>query len=215
MIYTIPPSSPLHYVTYVYVYESTDDTVYVGYTPGYSGTVVYQNTVVYGTGYYYSPWVGSYWWGWPVTYGYGAGLVWMPWGGWGFHFGFGWGWGHYHPYWGPWGWHGGHYGWGPRGWRGGPGNYYRRWGRAAATGPAREGLRAAPRPNARGAAFNSRSGRMTAGGRGGAAGAAASRTPFERANQAAGAPRALNTGSLTALQPHSLTASQPYEGAPL
>src|SRR5436853_2574116 len=31
VIYTIPPSSPLHYVTYVKVYGSTPEVVYVGY----------------------------------------------------------------------------------------------------------------------------------------------------------------------------------------
>src|SRR5262249_37002259 len=35
VVYTIPPSSPLHYVTYVYVYRATPSVVYVGYTPGY------------------------------------------------------------------------------------------------------------------------------------------------------------------------------------
>jgi hypothetical protein len=40
VIYTIPASSPLHYVTYVQVYGSTPEVVYVGYTPGYLGTVV-------------------------------------------------------------------------------------------------------------------------------------------------------------------------------
>jgi len=35
VIYTIPPTSPLHYVTYVQVYGSTAQVVYVGYTPGY------------------------------------------------------------------------------------------------------------------------------------------------------------------------------------
>src|SRR4029077_9005319 len=39
-IYSIPPSSSLHYVTYVKVYRSTPEVVYVGYTPGYYGTVV-------------------------------------------------------------------------------------------------------------------------------------------------------------------------------
>ena len=34
VIYTIPPSSPLHYVTYVRVYSSTPEEVVVGYTPG-------------------------------------------------------------------------------------------------------------------------------------------------------------------------------------
>ncbi len=57
-IYTIPPASPLHYVTYVRIYEATPDYVYVGYTPGYMGTVVTSyGTVVYGTGYTYTPWI--------------------------------------------------------------------------------------------------------------------------------------------------------------
>src|SRR5262249_21535495 len=45
-IYTIPVSSPLHYVTYVHVYGATPQTVYVGYTPGYYGTVVAPSSVV-------------------------------------------------------------------------------------------------------------------------------------------------------------------------
>jgi len=73
-IYSIPPSSSLHYVTYVKVYRSTPDVVYVGYTPGYYGTVVSSttSTVVYGTGWYYPPYVGSYWYGAPYTYGVGV-----------------------------------------------------------------------------------------------------------------------------------------------
>jgi hypothetical protein len=66
-IYTIPPSSPLHYVTYVKVYGSTPEVVYVGYTPGYYGTVASASTttVVYGTGWYYPPYIG-------VAIGYAA-----------------------------------------------------------------------------------------------------------------------------------------------
>ena len=72
-VYTIPVSSPLHYVTYVKVYGSTTEVVYVGYTPGYYGAVVTSaNVVVYGTGWYYPPYVGSYWYGAPYTYGYGV-----------------------------------------------------------------------------------------------------------------------------------------------
>jgi hypothetical protein len=72
-IYTIPVSSPLHYVTYVKIYGSTPEAVYVGYTPGYYGAVVTStNVVVYGTGWYYPPYVGAYWYGAPYTYGYGA-----------------------------------------------------------------------------------------------------------------------------------------------
>ena len=78
VIYTIPPSSPLHYVTYVHVYGETPQTVYVGYTPGYYGTVVAPTSVVvYGTGYVYPPvYVGAYWYPPPPTYGYGAGFGW-------------------------------------------------------------------------------------------------------------------------------------------
>jgi len=77
-IYSIPVSSPLHYVTYVHVYGATPQTVYVGYTPGYYGTVVAPSSVVvYGTGYAYpSVYVGSYWYPPPVTYGYGSGFGW-------------------------------------------------------------------------------------------------------------------------------------------
>lgn len=92
VIYTIPTTSPLHYVTYVRVYGSSDDVVYEGYTPGYFGTEVADDgTVVYGTGYDYPGWVGSYWYGGPVTWGWGYCDCWTPWWGWGFDCGFGWG----------------------------------------------------------------------------------------------------------------------------
>ncbi len=68
MIYAIPPSSPVHNVTYVKVYGSTPETVHVGYTPGYYGTVVSSNNVVvYGTGWYFPPYIGSTWYGWGYT----------------------------------------------------------------------------------------------------------------------------------------------------
>src|SRR5262245_29629072 len=78
VIYTIPPSAPLHYVTYVYVFGSTAQTVTVGYTPGYYGTVLAPTgVVVYGTGYVYPPvYLGSVWYPPPVTYGFGAGFFW-------------------------------------------------------------------------------------------------------------------------------------------
>ena len=76
VIYSIPPSSPLYYVTFVRVYGSTPDEVYVGYTPGYFGTVVCpDDVVVYGTGWDYPPYCGTYWIGWPCTYGFGAGFA--------------------------------------------------------------------------------------------------------------------------------------------
>jgi hypothetical protein len=81
-IYTIPRSSPLHYVTYVRVYGETAETVDYGYTPGYVGSYVSNSTVVYGTGYTYSPWIGTYWYGSPYTWGYGFSFYyswWHPW----------------------------------------------------------------------------------------------------------------------------------------
>lgn len=132
VLYTVPPSSALHYVTYVRIYGYDDKVVYVGYTPGYYGTVVTtEHVVVYGTGWYYPPYIGGWWYGWPCTYGYGATTVWSTGGGWAIGFGVGYGWGWYHPYWGPWGWPG--YVWAPVwGWGAWGGyasaNIYGRWG---------------------------------------------------------------------------------------
>jgi uncharacterized membrane protein YgcG len=80
VIYTIPPSSSLHYVTYVRVYSSTQTAVVVGYTPGYYGTVMSSDgVVVYGTGYVYPPYISPYypyyWYPPPPTYGYGFGFT--------------------------------------------------------------------------------------------------------------------------------------------
>ncbi|MCB1729209.1 MAG: hypothetical protein KDI21_01905 [Halieaceae bacterium] len=69
-IYSIPASSSLHYVTYVRIYGYDQQYVYEGYTPGYLGTVeAPDGTVVYGTGYNYTPWVGDVYYAAPDTYG--------------------------------------------------------------------------------------------------------------------------------------------------
>lgn len=116
-IYTIPPASALHYVTYVRVYRVAEKEVEFGYTQGYKGVYVTHGSgvvVVYGTGYWYAPWVGSVWFGPPLTYGFGVAPTYTPWTGWVMGFGFGWcwgaatvtvgwGWGPY-PWWGPVGW---------------------------------------------------------------------------------------------------------------
>lgn len=137
-IYTIPPSSPLYYVTYVKIYNSTPDVVYVGYTPGYYGTVVSANTttVVYGTGWYYPPYIGpTVWYGWPYTYGVGAGFTYSTMTGWSFGFGYGYGYyPYYYPWWGPMGYYGccwyPYYGWGA--WGGAAvANVYGVWGNTA------------------------------------------------------------------------------------
>jgi hypothetical protein len=136
-IYSIPSSSPLHYITYVQIYGTKGDDVYVGYTPGYYGTVVSDNVVVYGTGYSCTPWIGTFWYGCPLTYGMGAYFGWTPWVGWSFGLGWGWyaGWyGLYSPWWGPWA--GAFY---PYGWWGGGAaawNVYGHWGNNVVRGTA-------------------------------------------------------------------------------
>jgi hypothetical protein len=87
-IYAIPPSSPIHYVTYVRVYGYTPTTVYMGYTAGYFGTMVSRdNVVVYGTGWRYPPYVGaSAWVPRPSTYGAGAAFSWSAAAGWALRF---------------------------------------------------------------------------------------------------------------------------------
>lgn len=136
VIYTIPASSPLHYVTYVYVYGHSDDQVYVGYSPGYYGTVSSDGVVVYGTGYACDSWVGDAWYGCPATYGFDVSFGWTPWAGWGFGFAWGAAWASawYGPWWGPWGyWDGGYY---PGYWGGAisAANVYGRWGNSVVAG---------------------------------------------------------------------------------
>ncbi len=91
-IYSIPPSNPLYHDRYVYVYGSTPDEVYVGFTPGYLGAYVWDDTVVFGTGWWYPGWIGLDWYGWPWTWGFGfqfgyfgGGWFWRPNGFWWYH----------------------------------------------------------------------------------------------------------------------------------
>ncbi len=134
VIYTIPVASPLHYVTYVRVYGYTDTVVYVGYTPGYMGTVVdVGGTVVYGTGYVYSPWIGNVWYGAPVTWGVAAAPVYNPYVGFTYGFGIGlataaWA----EPYWGGAYYHPGYYGYPCCG--SASANVYRNWGTGVSSG---------------------------------------------------------------------------------
>lgn len=113
----IPASNPLYNTKYVYVYDSTPEVVYAGYTPGYTGAYAYDGTVVYGTGYYYPGWVGSFYYPWSSTWGWGAYYnPYYGWGygavGWGFGWGFAWGaamshWGYGSGCWGGGGYYGG------------------------------------------------------------------------------------------------------------
>ena len=144
VIYSIPPDSPMYYVTFVHISNYDTNDVWVGTTPGFYGTVVSADgVVVYGTGYAYPAYVGttiyvSY----PVTYGYGCNPCWTPWAGWAFGFCVCYAtsstWDYWcccppAPYWGPYyGWcygsyynaYGGITAWGPYGWAGTSGYIY-------------------------------------------------------------------------------------------
>jgi hypothetical protein len=72
-IYKIPPESPKHNTTYVYVTDSNKETVTTAQTAGYMGMAIGVGigVAVWGTGYYYPPY---YYWGpmypYPVYWGY-------------------------------------------------------------------------------------------------------------------------------------------------
>ena len=82
-VYTIPPSSPVYNVTYVYQSDPTPATVECSHTSGYFGMFVLGAAIgaaiVWGTGYYYPPYMyrppGAFYpiyRPWPATYGVGA-----------------------------------------------------------------------------------------------------------------------------------------------
>jgi hypothetical protein len=68
-IYSIPASSPIHHVTYVTVVENTVDSVVFATAAGYTGVTIAWGCAVWGTGWYYPPyvWYGGYY---PVYYPY-------------------------------------------------------------------------------------------------------------------------------------------------
>ncbi|MEK7949220.1 hypothetical protein [Luteolibacter soli] len=89
-IYSIPPSSPVYRVTYVNVEDEDGDDgeVTCSYTAGYFGAFVaglaLGDCLVWGTGYYYPPYVG--WWGhypayYPYHYSYGCAAAYNRWTG--------------------------------------------------------------------------------------------------------------------------------------
>ncbi len=82
-IYSIPPNSPKYHVTYVDVYDSTEDTVTYGYTGGYTGVYVGYGVAMWGTGYYYPPYYAYGYYPYPVYwpspyYTYGASAWYNP-----------------------------------------------------------------------------------------------------------------------------------------
>lgn len=110
----LPPSCPVYNVKYVFIYKTTPEVVYVGYTPGYSGSFVWGPCVVWGTGWHHPPWWRVHFYPRPPTFGWS--VHYSPWTGWGMSFGIshGWlrigvGWGRPPTmWWGPSGFHHGH-----------------------------------------------------------------------------------------------------------
>ncbi len=144
-IYTIPPESPVYNVTFVRIYGAKDEVVYVGYTPGYTNTYVYNTTIVYGTGYYWPGWYGSYYY--PRYSTWGFHVRWNPWTGW--HFGFSYSTGPFTFYFGGGRWYRGGW-WGPgryRGYRRGYRHGHRKGRRAGYRAGYNAGRRSAARQN--------------------------------------------------------------------
>lgn len=83
----IPPDCKAYNAQHVHIYETNTEYVVTGYTQGYTQTFVQGPTIVYGTGWMMSPWVG------PVLFVpppmiWGFGFRWHPWWGWSMGFGF-------------------------------------------------------------------------------------------------------------------------------
>jgi len=83
-IYEIPPASPSYNVTQVTVVEDNSDTVVYATAAAYTGMMVAWGCVVWGSGYYYPPYVGyggfyPYYYPYYPTYGYHASY--NPWTG--------------------------------------------------------------------------------------------------------------------------------------
>jgi hypothetical protein len=105
----IPPSSQVYNTKFVDIYEITPDYIYMGYTTGYLNSYIYGPTLVYGTGFYYHPWRGRFYY--PRPWSWGFGMAYNPWFGWGFGLDYGFSWfdlsfgagfgGWYGGWWGP------------------------------------------------------------------------------------------------------------------
>jgi len=84
-IYTIPASSPSHHVTYVTIQEDNDDEwATFAYTAAYTGMMIGWGCAVWGSGWYYPPYVGyggfypAYY---PYAHTYGMGAWYNPYSG--------------------------------------------------------------------------------------------------------------------------------------
>ena len=84
-IYTIPASSPSHHITYVTIQEDNDDEwATFAYTAAYTGMMIGWGCAVWGSGWYYPPYVGyggfypAYY---PYAHTYGMGAWYNPYSG--------------------------------------------------------------------------------------------------------------------------------------
>lgn len=88
-IYKIPPSSPHHNVSYVYVYDSSPEDVTVGHTSGYEGSYIVGKTLMFGLGVWaIAELADNHWWGYhhhhAHWFSYGCGVHYNHYtGGWG------------------------------------------------------------------------------------------------------------------------------------
>lgn len=83
----IPAKSAAYNSKFVHIYEVAADYTVQGYTAGYLGSYIQGDPViVFGTGYYYTPWFGSIFYPRACTWGYG--FSYNPWTGWSMSYGF-------------------------------------------------------------------------------------------------------------------------------
>jgi hypothetical protein len=107
----IPPENPNYNTKYVYIYDTDEeyDTVTTGYTAGYLGSFIldtaWGTALSFGSGYYYEPWYGSFYY--PRIWSYGYNAFYNPYyGNWAYRGPYGGAWyrsGYYsnNGYWGP------------------------------------------------------------------------------------------------------------------
>jgi hypothetical protein len=84
-IYEIPISSPAHNVTYVTVHDDDDEWATFATAAMYTGVMIAWGCAVWGSGWYYPPYYGGFYGGYPRYYGhyptYGYGAAYNPWTG--------------------------------------------------------------------------------------------------------------------------------------
>jgi hypothetical protein len=81
----VPPDCKAYNAQHVHIFESEPDHVLTGFTQGYTQSYVQGPTIVYGTGWMMSPWMGPMFFPPPMIWGFG--FRWHPWWGWSMGFG--------------------------------------------------------------------------------------------------------------------------------